>query len=49
MSQKFNTTLAVPGALAHHLQRHTACNTAPPATPNRLQNPKWPLGVRKGA
>ena len=23
-----NTSLAAPGALAHHLQRRTACNTA---------------------
>ena len=25
-----NTSLAAPGALAHHLQRRTACNTSPP-------------------
>ena len=27
----FNTSLAAPGALAHRLQRRTACNTSPPA------------------
>ena len=26
-----NTSLAAPGALAHRLQRRTACNTSPPA------------------
>ena len=26
-----NTSLAALGALAHRLQRHTACNTSPPA------------------
>ena len=26
-----NTSLAAPGALAHRLQRRTACNAAPPA------------------
>ena len=31
-----NTSLAVPGALAHRLQRRTACNAAPPATPHRV-------------
>ena len=35
------------GALAHRLQRRTACNAAPPATPHRLQNPKWPPGGPK--
>ena len=25
-----NTSLAAPGALAHRLQRRTACNTSPP-------------------
>merc|ERR1712122_405735 len=30
-----NTSLAAPGALAHRLQRRTACNAAPPATPLR--------------
>ena len=37
-----NTSLAAPGALAHRLQRCTACNAALPATPHCLQNPKWP-------
>ena len=27
----------------------TACNAAPPATPHRLQNPKWPPGGPKMA
>ena len=27
----FNTSLAAKGALAHRLQRRTACNAAPPA------------------
>ena len=26
-----NTSLAAKGALAHHLQRRTACKTSPPA------------------
>ena len=26
-----NTSLEAPGALAHRLQRRTACNTSPPA------------------
>ena len=50
-----NTSLAAPGALAHRLQRRTACNAAPPAAQHRLKNPKWPPvgpkmadGVRKG-
>ena len=30
-----NTSLVAPGALAHRLQRRTACNAAPPATPLR--------------
>ena len=34
---RMNTSLAAPGALAHRLQRHTACNATPPATPYRLQ------------
>ena len=29
-----NTSLAAPGALAHRLQRRTACNTSPPAKSN---------------
>ena len=33
-----NTSLAARGALAHHLQRRTACNAAPPAMPHRLQH-----------
>ena len=28
-----NTSLAAPWALAHRLQRRTACNTSPPAEP----------------
>ena len=28
----FNTSLAAPGALAHRLQRRTACNAAPHAS-----------------
>ena len=36
-----NTSLAAPGALAHRLQRRTACNAAPPATPHRPLNPTW--------
>ena len=28
--QEKNTSLAAPGALAHRLQRRTACNTSPP-------------------
>ena len=44
-----NTSLATPGALAHCLQRRTACNAAPPATPNRLPvGPKMADGVFKG-
>ena len=35
ISYQANTSLAVLGALAHRLQRRTACNTAPPATPHR--------------
>ena len=31
-----NTSLAAPGALAHHLQHRTACQTAQPVTPHRL-------------
>ena len=33
MKTRSNTSLAAPGALAHRLQRRTACNAAPPATP----------------
>ena len=33
-----NTSLAAPGALAHCLQRNTACNATPRARPHRLQN-----------
>ena len=32
MSKIWNTSLAVPGALAHRLQRRTACNAEPPAS-----------------
>jgi len=40
-----NTSLAAPGALAHRLQRRTAC---------KIQNgrqgaPKWPTGSGKGS
>ena len=49
-----NTSLAAPGALAHRLQRRTACDAAPPATTHRLQRrtacqwaPKWPTGSGK--
>ena len=35
---KKSTSLVKKGALAHRLQRRTACNTAPPATPHRLQH-----------
>ena len=31
LTSKVNTSLAAPGALAHRLQRRTACNTSPPA------------------
>ena len=31
MKMYTNTSLAAPGALAHRLQRQTACNTSPPA------------------
>ena len=34
-----NTSLAAPGALAHRLQRRTACQWAP----------KWPTGSGKGS
>ena len=30
LEQNINTSLAARGALAHHLQRRTACNAAPP-------------------
>ena len=30
-TQYMNTSLAAQGALAHRLQRRTACNTSPPA------------------
>ena len=33
-----NASLAAPGALANRLQRHTACNATPPATPHCLQH-----------
>ena len=36
-----NTSLAAPGALAHRLQRRTACNAAPPAS--GPQNGRWGL------
>ena len=44
-----NTSLAAKGVLAYRLQRRTACNAAQPATPHRLQNPKWPPGGPKMA
>ena len=31
LKPKSNTSLAAKGALAHRLQRRTACNTSPPA------------------
>ena len=37
-----NTSLAAPGALAHRLQRRTACNAAPPV------KSKMAVGVWKG-
>ena len=37
-----HTSLVGPGALAHRLQRHTACNTSPPAYSNMAD------GVWKG-
>ena len=44
-----NTGLAAPGALAYRLQRRTACNAAPPATPHRVPvGPKMADGVWKG-
>ena len=47
-----NTSQAAPGALAHRLQRRTACNAAPPATPHRLQlrgkaNKSWTPQIKK--
>ena len=44
-----NTSLAVPRALDHCLQRCTAWNAAPPATPHRPLNPTWPAGFHKMA
>ena len=39
------TSLAAPGALAHRLQRRTACKTQ-----NGHQGaPKWPTGSEKGS
>ena len=41
----WNTSLAAPGALAHRLQRRTACKTQ-----NGHQGaPKWPTGSEKGS
>ena len=37
-SMIYNTNLAAPGALAQRLQRNTAYNATPRATPHRLQN-----------
>ena len=31
-------------SLAYRLQCGTTCNVAPPATPHRKLNPKWPTG-----
>ena len=46
---EMNTSLAAKAALAHRLQRRTACNAAPPATPYRLPvGPKMADGVLKG-
>ena len=36
----FNTSLAAPGALAHRLQRRTACKIQN----GRQGSPKWPMG-----
>ena len=38
MTVDINTSLAAPGALAHRLQRRTACQWAP----------KWPTGLERG-
>merc|ERR1712215_253428 len=44
-SVEYNTSLAAPGALAHRLQRRTACKTQ-----NGHQGaPKWPTGSEKGS
>ena len=37
---QMNTSLAAPGGLAHHLQRHTACKIQS----GRQGAPKWPTG-----
>ena len=42
-----DTSLVLPGALAHRLQRRTAWNKATPTMPHRMQNPKWSLGAQK--
>ena len=39
---KTNTRLAVKGALAHCLQRHNACNAAPPAK-SKMAEGVWAL------
>ena len=42
----FNTSLAAKGALAHRLQRRTACNAAPPAKSKMAA--RVPQNVRRG-
>ena len=41
-----NTSLAAKGALAHRLQRRTACNAAPPAKSNMAA--RGPQNGRRG-
>merc|ERR1712030_305998 len=43
--RKENTSLAAPGALAHRLQRRTACTIQN----GRQGPPKWPTGSGKGS
>ena len=31
LNMEYNTSLVAPGSFAHSLQRHTSCNTSPPA------------------
>ena len=47
ISMTLSTSLALLGALTHHLQFCTVCNTKPPASPHYLQNLKWPSGGLK--
>ena len=46
-SKVFRSKNQPSGEGAHRLQRPTACNAAPPATPHHRQNPKWPPGGPK--